>query len=1360
MSENLHHWIDLTFGYKLSGKAAVKAKNVVLSLVDEHQTLCQRGVVQLFTSHHPPKQFKNSWFSKMPPRITSSEMRKRLTRSTEDLSLENYLVNEIVSTTPPSSSRIPRERSNSRVSHQTESIERSPSYHIGPRASQNLIQLPPNYNPIHQVKSSENMGNFLSKTFYEVATKPKLPLTFDYPLTQSFQSYLVEKEAENAFTNKMFLETYERSLKDSKMYQNIKQRKQQIMNSKKHFKQIMQDNKSKDLKTLGCLIVEIFMNRKLRSLTSSSSCFDERYEACLKLLKHDESSLPGCVNYAVKLLFGMHNDESQITNLGLPSTNAQQLLQPILSNLLIPFPDHYYKVYAAIKSLKSFDTSMQMLDLYMFYDCDGKNCEKFEEQDKTRVGIQRKIAECQVKAFTALTEGLLDPNGFDQFDAVELLLPFIIDMFNSEETGILAAWFLFDSISTAIGVENSRKFLLTPLLRLYDVQNDEKVNFLNTNLESSFKVTASTFRSKKAVKLYHHSFLIKLIIRLGLRCFLENFTSILIEAAGGSKDTEIESPYHLHDSVQNDFMSKDITLNEKSLDESPTLANFTEEDDDDDKTMSAKVVMDEMFEFDNDETQQAETEIAIAKLIENFDIHSETSSIDLKLNHSEADEANEELNVESTSEIVSPTIPIPGIFKRGLAVASIGCEIGSRKSTDSLDILSKTPIERENSIKSSSRSESVRLRSQSRTATRPSRSTRISEMSAESLIWLSHRLGPVLTARYVTRNLLKMLTLCYMTQENLLPSTKSDRESENLAFFTITDGYVIGDENAQKVLDCLTSISALFGEHFILHQYLPHVSELVSLSKKKITASLEGGLISCVQLMKFIIPCLSDATIMEQLQEVFLKNIIKPIIRLLNSTHYVMPSGFLGKIRIYVFQFPLFLFYLISFYLFISSFFIFQSGRSVLARKLVDLLYTLTVRIGSEISIEHLCDPHLQRFFLIFDKAYGIEDPDDVSNNDETRERALDEIRETFTPSLAHATYLPFAKQLGETAMRKIVKNLELILNLSHEHEEPTCSKYEKDSMKIQTPSRFSMDHVDSPSSFGTNVSIVGNRLDFQTDTGPMSEQTNLIDLVAYKLKNVSSNRQLKGNWLAYWTNEIGRSEKDQNFNLKQIRLQTFAGHTNSIRGILVLDNENSFMSASKDRTVKLWSLRNEGDGSKISPCQFTYTGHRKSVHSLAFLESMRLSVSCDGGVHLWDPFVGSLVSQIEGTRHTPVSIVRAYPTPSSLILAGTADTTVKAIDSRICDYVLEWKVTTTPSGSIRCMSIAPSARWIALGYPGGQISLLDARTGVILSSWKASDGELIQMQAQNDNEIIVSSLDNTLSVWNVHTATRLYDLK
>lgn len=383
-----------------------------------------------------------------------------------------------------------------------------------------------------------------------------------------------------------------------------------------------------------------------------------------------------------------------------------------------------------------------------------------------------------------------------------------------------------------------------------------------------------------------------------------------------------------------------------------------------------------------------------------------------------------------------------------------------------------------------------------------------------------------------------------------------------------------------------------------------------------------------------------------------------------------------------------------------------------------------------------------------------------------SREKALEEIKEVFTPQLAHVSYVPFLKYLGDHIMKQFVRNLPLILTLCHEYEQPeygslSLSSYRKDSSD-RTPNHESIISmgIEYPSnSFGT--AMIGNRIEVHTENekneiGPME----LLDLVSHKYDQINTTRHLRGNWLAYWEHEIGRPEKNHHFNFKQIKLQTFSGHTNSVRSILCLDNENSFMSASKDKTVKLWSLRSEGDGSKVSACQFTYT-HRKSVHSLAFLESLRLAVSCDSGVHIWDPFVGGEIGQLDSHKLTPISIIRTYSSPSSLILAGTAESTVKTIDARTLTFVNEWKFSLNQnSGSVRCIAMAPSGHWIAVGLSSGQLILCEGRSGMIIASWKATDGELLQLLALNEEQIISTSLDHNICVWSALDGSLLYYIK
>lgn len=75
----------------------------------------------------------------------------------------------------------------------------------------------------------------------------------------------------------------------------------------------------------------------------------------------------------------------------------------------------------------------------------------------------------------------------------------------------------------------------------------------------------------------------------------------------------------------------------------------------------------------------------------------------------------------------------------------------------------------------------------------------------------------------------------------------------------------------------------------------------------------------------------------------------------------------------------------------------------------------------------------------------------------------------------------------------------------------------------------------------------------------------------------------------------------------------------------------------------------------------------------------------------------------------------------------------------------------------IRCTLIG---LWVAVGLSSGQIILCDGRTGIIIASWKATDGELLQLLAINEDQLISSSLDHSICVWSTLDGSLLYYMK
>ncbi|XP_058287889.1 WD repeat-containing protein 81 isoform X2 [Hylobates moloch] len=219
---------------------------------------------------------------------------------------------------------------------------------------------------------------------------------------------------------------------------------------------------------------------------------------------------------------------------------------------------------------------------------------------------------------------------------------------------------------------------------------------------------------------------------------------------------------------------------------------------------------------------------------------------------------------------------------------------------------------------------------------------------------------------------------------------------------------------------------------------------------------------------------------------------------------------------------------------------------------------------------------------------------------------------------------------------------------------------------------------------------------------------------------------------------------------LQKIRLQSFPGHSGAVKCVAPLSSEEFFLSGSKDRTVRLWPLYNCGDGTSETAPRLVYTQHRKSVFFVGQLEAPQHVVSCDGAVHVWDPFTGKTLRTVEPLdSRVPLTAVAVMPAPHTSITMASSDSTLRFVDCRKPGLQHEFRLGGGLNpGLVRALAVSPSGRSVVAGFSSGFMVLLDTRTGLVLRGWPAHEGDILQIKAVEGSVLVSSSSDHSLTVW------------
>ena len=215
--------------------------------------------------------------------------------------------------------------------------------------------------------------------------------------------------------------------------------------------------------------------------------------------------------------------------------------------------------------------------------------------------------------------------------------------------------------------------------------------------------------------------------------------------------------------------------------------------------------------------------------------------------------------------------------------------------------------------------------------------------------------------------------------------------------------------------------------------------------------------------------------------------------------------------------------------------------------------------------------------------------------------------------------------------------------------------------------------------------------------------------------------------------------------------LSTFEGHTNFVRAVVLSSDEKYIVSGSNDQTIKIWDT-------KTGECLNSLEGHFDYVNSIAISTNGKYIVSGSGDktIKIWDLKTGKCLKTLKG--HTSYVVSVAISTNGKYIVSGSGDKTIKIWDLKTGKYL---KTLKGHSNFVNSVVVSPDGENIISGSNDNTIKIWDTKTGKCLKTLKGHTSSLSSIAISPDGENIISgSFDKTIKIWNIKTGECLKTLK